>query len=245
MCSSNRKDLQYNGYRVTIEEKKGMISMWLWRKFWSTDIIGKIYILILLFIIIVATVTVVVRYNKSKPTNETINNNVYENKISMISDENLVENKKQESQINNEVADDLNNIKEQKNTEVNNAPTIVAKKEVESKTKENTTSNKKETMNEEQKTQNKEVTKEENSTQPKEEEKKQEKNYSEYEVSIAENEECKNNNHLISTGNLNKWFKTKNEADSYYDSILEKWGKKWESDEISYEEYLEKCPFRI
>ena len=156
--------------------------MWLWRKFWSTDIIGKIYILILLFIIIVATVTVVVRYNKAKPTNETINNSVYENKISIISEDNLVEDKKQESQINNEVADNLNNIKEQKNTEVNNAPTIVAKKEVESKTKENSTSNKKETKNEEQKTQNKEITKEETITQPKEEKKKQEQNYSEYEV---------------------------------------------------------------
>ena len=148
--------------------------MWLWRKFWSTDIIGKIYILILLFIIIVATVTVVVRYNKAKPTNETINNNVYENTISMVNEDNLVEDKKQESQINNEVVNDLNNIKEQKDTEVNNAPTIVAKKEVESKTKENTTSNKKETKNEEQKTQNKEVTKEETITQPKEEKKKQE-----------------------------------------------------------------------
>lgn len=70
--------------------------MWLWRKFWSTDIIGKIYILILLFIIIVATVTVVVRYNKAKPTNETINNNVYENTISMVNEDNLVEDKKQD-----------------------------------------------------------------------------------------------------------------------------------------------------
>ncbi len=205
--------------------------MWLWRKFWSTDIIGKIYILILLFIIIVATVTVVVRYNKAKPTNETINNSVYENKISIISEDNLVEDKKQESQINNEVADNLNNIKEQKNTEVNNAPTIVAKKEVESKIKENSTSNKKETKNEEQKTQNKEITKEETITQPKEEKKKQEQNYSEYEVSIAEKEECKNNNHLIATGNSNKWFETKKDADAYYNSVIAKYGEEWENDD--------------
>ena len=221
--------------------------MWLWRKFWSTDIIGKIYILILLFIIIVATVTVVVRYNKAKPTNETINNSVYENKISIISEDNLVEDKKQESQINNEVADNLNNIKEQKNTEVNNAPTIVAKKEVESKIKENSTSNKKETKNEEQKTQNKEVTKEETITQPKEEKKKQEQNYSEYEVSIAEKEECKNNNHLIATGNSNKWFETKKDADAYYNSIIAKYGEEWENDdsEDAYEKYLRKCPSRL
>lgn len=221
--------------------------MWLWRKFWSTDIIGKIYILILLFIIIVATVTVVVRYNKAKPTNETINNSVYENKISMISEDNLVEDKKQESQINNEVADNLNNIKEQKNTEVNNAPTIVVKKEVESKTKENTTSNKKETKNEEQKTQNKEITKEETITQPKEKKKKQEQNYSEYEVSIAEKEECKNNNHLIATGNSNKWFETKKDADAYYNSVIAKYGEEWENDdsEDAYEKYLRKCPSRL
>lgn len=221
--------------------------MWLWRKFWSTDIIGKIYILILLFIIIVATVTVVVRYNKAKPTNETINNNVYENTISMVNEDNLVEDKKQESQINNEVVNDLNNIKEQKDTEVNNAPTIVAKKEVESKTKENTTSNKKETKNEEQKTQNKEVTKEETITQPKEEKKKQEQNYSEYEVSIAEKEECKNNNHLIATGNSNKWFETKKDADAYYNIVIAKYGEEWENDdsEDAYEKYLRKCPSRI
>lgn len=221
--------------------------MWLWRKFWSTDIIGKIYILILLFIIIVATVTVVARYNKAKPTNETINNNVYENTISMVNEDNLVEDKKQESQINNEVVNDLNNIKEQKDTEVNNAPTIVAKKEVESKTKENTTSNKKETKNEEQKTQNKEITKEETITQPKEEKKKQEQNYSEYEVSIAEKEECKNNNHLIATGNSNKWFETKKDADAYYNSVIAKYGEEWENDdsEDAYEKYLRKCPSRI
>lgn len=221
--------------------------MWLWRKFWSTDIIGKIYILILLFIVIVATITIVTRYNRAKSTNEMINNNVYENKISMVNEDNLVEDKKQESQINNEVVNDLNNIKEQKDTEVNNAPTIVAKKEVESKTKENTTSNKKETKNEEQKTQNKEITKEETITQPKEEKKKQEKNYSEYEVSIAEKEECKNNNHLIATGNSNKWFETKKDADAYYNSIIAKYGEEWENDdsEDAYEKYLRKCPSRL
>lgn len=221
--------------------------MWLWKKFKNTDIIGKIYILILLFIVIVATITIVTRYNRAKSTNETINNNVYENKISMVNEDNLVEDKKQESQINNEVVNDLNNIKEQKDTEVNNAPTIVAKKEVESKTKENTTSNKKETKNEEQKTQNKEITKEETITQPKEEKKKQEKNYSEYEVSIAEKEECKNNNHLIATGNSNKWFETKKDADAYYNSIIAKYGEEWENDdsEDAYEKYLRKCPSRL
>lgn len=42
-----------------------MICMWLWRKFWNTDIIGKIYILIILFIVVVATITVITRYKNA------------------------------------------------------------------------------------------------------------------------------------------------------------------------------------
>lgn len=43
--------------------------MWLWKKFWNTDIIGKIYILIILFIVVVATITVITRY-KNASTNQ-------------------------------------------------------------------------------------------------------------------------------------------------------------------------------
>ena len=222
--------------------------MWLWKKFCSTDIIGKLYILILLFIIIVATITVVTRYNKAKSTNETIENNIYESKTSMI-EQKLPENAKQESQTINEDIDNSNHIEKEKTTETNNVPAIVTKKENESKPKENITSSKKETVKEEKKTQNKEVKeevkKEESNTQPQKEETKQEQNYVEQEVDVAEKEECKKNKHWIATGNCQKWFNTKNEADSYYNSIIANWGKKWENDEISYEEYLKKCPSRI
>lgn len=43
--------------------------MWLWKKFWNTDIIGKIYFLIVLFIVVVATITVITRY-KNASTNQ-------------------------------------------------------------------------------------------------------------------------------------------------------------------------------
>lgn len=46
--------------------------MWLWNKFWNTDIIGKIYILIILFIVIVSTMTVITRYMNGS-TNQVIN----------------------------------------------------------------------------------------------------------------------------------------------------------------------------
>ena len=73
MCSSDRKDLQFNQYRVTIEEKERAIYMWLWKKFWNTDIIGKIYILIILFIIVVATMTVITRSKKARVKETTRN----------------------------------------------------------------------------------------------------------------------------------------------------------------------------
>lgn len=46
--------------------------MWLWKKFWNTDIIGKTYILIILFIVVVATITVITRY-KNASTNQFVN----------------------------------------------------------------------------------------------------------------------------------------------------------------------------
>lgn len=46
--------------------------MWLWNKFKNTDIIGKIYILIILFIVVVATITIVTRY-KNANTNQNVN----------------------------------------------------------------------------------------------------------------------------------------------------------------------------
>lgn len=46
--------------------------MWLWKKFWNTDIIGKIYILMFLFIVVVATLTVITR-TKNEITNQVVN----------------------------------------------------------------------------------------------------------------------------------------------------------------------------
>lgn len=53
--------------------------MWLLKKFFETDIIGKIYILIILFIVVVATMTVVTRNNKAKM--QEMNVNIEQNQI--------------------------------------------------------------------------------------------------------------------------------------------------------------------
>ena len=67
-------------------------------------------------------------------------------------------------------------------------------------------------------------------------------NYTEKEVKVAPKTECVGNNHKISAGNTGKWFETKAQADSYYNTEIEKWGKKWESGEIDKTKYLKECP---
>ncbi|HJJ17668.1 MAG TPA: hypothetical protein OIM61_09120 [Clostridiaceae bacterium] len=67
-------------------------------------------------------------------------------------------------------------------------------------------------------------------------------NYTEIEVKVAEKKECDGNNHKMGAGNTGLWFETKAQADNYYNSQQEKWGKLWENDEITKEEYLKKCP---
>lgn len=53
--------------------------MWLLKKFFETDIIGKIYILMILFIVVVATMSVVTRNNKAKM--QEMNVNIEQNQI--------------------------------------------------------------------------------------------------------------------------------------------------------------------
>ena len=71
----------------------------------------------------------------------------------------------------------------------------------------------------------------------------QNNSYTEKEVMVVEKTECVGNNHKIESGNTCKWFNNKIEADDYYNTEIEKWGKLWENDEITKEEYLKNCPF--
>lgn len=68
--------------------------MWLLKKFLHTDVMGKIYILIILFIVVITIVTAVVRTNKAKEQkfNNAITNQVQEVSSVSIKDENIVEN---------------------------------------------------------------------------------------------------------------------------------------------------------
>lgn len=52
-----------------------------------------------------------------------------------------------------------------------------------------------------------------------------------------------NNNHGMGVGNSNKWFNSKQETINYYQSIIKKWGDKWEKFEIDDETYQKNCPY--
>ena len=54
-----------------------------------------------------------------------------------------------------------------------------------------------------------------------------------------------NNNHSMDVGNSNKWFNSKSEAISYYNSLITELGHQLESGKLSRDEYNKKCPYRL
>ena len=51
-----------------------------------------------------------------------------------------------------------------------------------------------------------------------------------------------NNNHSIKCGNMGRWFDSKSDVKAYVDSVMKSWADKWESGEISDDEYFADCP---
>ena len=51
-----------------------------------------------------------------------------------------------------------------------------------------------------------------------------------------------NNNHSIKCGNMGRWFDSKSDVKAYVDSVMKSWADKWESGEISDDEYFANCP---
>lgn len=97
--------------------------MWLWKKFWNTDIIGKIYILIILFIVVVATISVVTRY-KNADTNQVVNNeqneiieNVVTSEEDVIGDKTIIlaDTSKETEEIKQEIKEETLTINTSKN----------------------------------------------------------------------------------------------------------------------------------
>lgn len=51
-----------------------------------------------------------------------------------------------------------------------------------------------------------------------------------------------NNNHSMKCGNMGRWFDSKSDVKAYVDSVMKFWADKWESGEISDDEYFADCP---
>ena len=51
-----------------------------------------------------------------------------------------------------------------------------------------------------------------------------------------------NNNHSMKCGNMGRWFDSKSDVKAYVDSLMKSWADKWESGEISDDEYFANCP---
>lgn len=51
-----------------------------------------------------------------------------------------------------------------------------------------------------------------------------------------------NNNHSMKCGNMGRWFDSKSDVKAYVDSVMKSWADKWESREISDDEYFANCP---
>ena len=130
--------------------------MGLFKKFWNTDIIGKIYILMILFIVIVATITVITRYRNANLNTE--NNEIMSEQVNNINPEDIEqsqENKSndlafvQESIVETQINQVQTVSREEKNTN-DNKSTYINKQnnklqsttnEIETNVKEESTSN--------------------------------------------------------------------------------------------------------
>lgn len=51
-----------------------------------------------------------------------------------------------------------------------------------------------------------------------------------------------NNNHSMKCGSMGRWFNSKSDVKAYVDSVMKSWADKWESGEISDDEYFANCP---
>lgn len=80
---------------------------------------------------------------------------------------------------------------------------------------------------------------------PKQEETKQVSNTPQVveEKPKEESFKCTSTKHMVGAGNTGKWFKTKKEGIAYYENVLAEWDNKIQNKKITYEEYLNSCPY--
>ena len=53
---------------------------------------------------------------------------------------------------------------------------------------------------------------------------------------------CASGNHSMGVGNIGRWFNNRNELTSHYQNVVNGWNNKLNNSEITWEEYIKKCP---
>ena len=180
--------------------------MWLWKKFWNTDIIGKIYILIILFIVIVATIAVITRY-KNTNTNQVINEQQNEiigetitSEIDVIDNNTITVAKVEDEIIEDDVKTNVETKEQEKSTistenksteqtESKEETKVTVNKEQQTSNNETQTNKKEEVKQEEQQTEQKEDKQQETEQKENSNQEQQETNKQEEKQEIEEKEE--------------------------------------------------------
>ena len=57
------------------------------------------------------------------------------------------------------------------------------------------------------------------------------------------NKKKKKHKHYMPKGKMGKWFKSKNARKKYASSVMEKYNRQYENGEITWEEYVCRCPY--
>ena len=61
-------------------------------------------------------------------------------------------------------------------------------------------------------------------------------------TSFTTSSSCASGNHSIGVGNIGRWFNSRSEVQAYVSSVMESWNNKHKNGEITWEEYIKKCP---
>ena len=57
------------------------------------------------------------------------------------------------------------------------------------------------------------------------------------------NKKKKKHKHTMPKGNMKKWFKSKKALKKYANSVMEKYSRQYENGEITWDEYVRRCPY--
>lgn len=203
----------------------------------------------LVIIVLIGALTImalITKYSYSKASESNIAS--IEEVVNEIQDTNEVENETED------ITEEISNIQEDivlvSDKEMTPEADTIQQKSVSSKAEEQkqsakVTQEKKVESPKQQEEQKASQTETKIATQKQEIQEQQQTSKSETNIQQPETPKCTDTKHAVGVGNSNKWFSSKSEAISYYNSQISYWGKLWENFEIDDDVYYKNCPTRI